>query len=236
MTLTSPRRSLSLSSIRAATLVVPLALVACAAEPAEDDAIGTVEGAQTTCTCGGDATDRLAETLMDLRDQFKSKTAEEQAKVCDIGVANPAHAISDSWDIENLAFAECRESTEVATCGQDACAGSVSVDGGCYFAGAVNYLLWGAGYRLCSEYVDSGRYTLDGSKRLMVAYRKAVWGGKGIADRTSWIEAGWNAMATAKTQAAATLPSFTAPSADALFGGTATGAVPTCGQAMNPWK
>ncbi|HSO38283.1 MAG TPA: hypothetical protein VLT33_37400 [Labilithrix sp.] len=200
------------------TQLFVLALVSCTVAACTvatpDEPSGTEVGALAaapSCQCGAEVTDQVQGVVTNVGSAFASKTRDEKWNVCNGIFANLEYATGPSWDISAFAFSECTASTREGSCGTGDCAGSVTVGGGCYFAGHVNYALWGAGMHACNaEFPVDPRFTAPAMDTFIAGYRCKYWNCAGIADRVAWSHAGWNLAAGGP---------FSAPSTDGVFGG-----------------
>jgi hypothetical protein len=114
------------------------------------------EAMTASCTCGTAVDSQLQAVFTDMARFFDERAAardpaqrKEVTDICD------ALLTGNGWDIFDLAFAEERIESplrdEENHCGtQGVCKGSLTVANRCFFAGAVNYSLYGAAMRHCS--------------------------------------------------------------------------------------
>jgi hypothetical protein len=197
----------------AAALLAPLgagALAACALDSAtatgEEQALTALD-----CQCGADVTEQLFVLVDQLKASFAALSSDDRKSLCWSFYTDTHASMSSSWDIMAFYRAECRGSTQEGACGADACIGSVTVHNGCYFAGHVNYVLWGAGMSLCNaEMPADPRFGRAGADAAIVAYRCARHECQGIDGRLNWTEIGWLLAATGQ---------LWVPYGDPIFGG-----------------
>ena len=98
--------------------------------------------------CGPSITGHLHELLKEMKANFRDLPPEDQCAVC-FGFRG-----MDGWDIGELHLAG-REGGfapfNQPGCGTGRCGGTVAVNGACYRAAEVNYLLWGAAHAMCRD-------------------------------------------------------------------------------------
>jgi len=112
---------------------------------------GSVSGgvSQPKGCCGMDVTRRLRRAIDGIETAFYDLVWHDKAKVgkiCDSMIS------PNGWDIGILSGGGLKLGADVFSsqgCGTGTCQGSVQVDGVCYRAGEVNYILWGVVNRLC---------------------------------------------------------------------------------------
>lgn len=136
----------------------PLALMTlvsfgCGGSDSEEQSETTIFSAMgTRPTCGLDITEELKRVLEGTKRRVARADAAEITSVCQAMV----DIYAPTWDILPLAFSEHRigENSPLVggECGSEVPFNStVTVDGKCYFAGAVNYILFGAMMHHCQD-------------------------------------------------------------------------------------
>jgi hypothetical protein len=217
-----------------ATACLALYVSACASLPDDDglggldeDTIATGEQplATLSCKCGGDVTAQVERATAQLVSDFSALSTDDQWKVCEGIYASMSHAALASWDIRAFYRTECTHATTEGSCGTADCIGSVTVAGGCYGAMHVNYILWGAGNRMCNgAFPLDPRFSRAGMHAAVAGYRCKKHGCQGVGDRQAWSDVGWKVAGGAE---------LVPPRSNALFGGREK--IPsggTCGAAL----
>ena len=104
------------------------------------------------CVCGPDVSVSLNLTLDHVRREFAALSQKDKSSVC-----GSMYGI-DSWDIRELKLPitlpnRCghADSDNLSKCRNH----TVTVNGECHYAGAVNYILWGFGNSLCNTHIDT---------------------------------------------------------------------------------
>jgi hypothetical protein len=160
--------------------------------------------------CGARADELLQQVALQVRAAYEGLSDDEQGALCRSVPTN------SGWDINDLAFAEHTLATEVqrapeGTCGVWAAAGTVTVGGNCYFAGEVNYFLYGLISRLCwdtgdgiwlaRELIRGWRTSVDFCEggldplrcRAPASPDDAERHERDVAGREAWFDVGWQA-------------------------------------------
>jgi hypothetical protein len=125
-------------------------------------------------TCGPDITTALIETVGKTRSAFASWTPDQRKTACN-WIASPAAAVN--WDIIGLHVMNDWIAGSRPECdsegGSPSCSPTVEVKGQCFYAGSVNYVIWGVMFRLCADTIPGGIWNEDVMKDF-------IWGHKGI--------------------------------------------------------
>jgi hypothetical protein len=168
--------------------------------------------------CGPEIMMPLLATLRDVRTTFATKWNARQQYVACTGVAtmNPvmlprtingwdilmlyydassdAQVYSSSKWLDMLAPPCCRPRNPNSPEDKDLCGRTVTVDGKCYAAGAVNYALWGTICNLC--YNSFGLLSGEEMENKIKRYKYLTWSVDAAAEAILWSWAGWNTYAT----------------------------------------
>jgi hypothetical protein len=182
-------------------------------DPAEEDVI---EPNLPKFVCGPDVTRQVAEAVTLARSTFNGWGHSQRVDGCDAlislqglgrrkkgggGRGNFVAGCSwDIWELHNNDWINKRFQPICATTGaKPGCGESVQIDDDCHHAGAVNYVIFGTMFRLCSENVSHDFY-FDFSKsnmKALVDIRKGS-GGSGLATPVpnfkgslAWAKAGY---------------------------------------------
>ncbi|MCX5791530.1 MAG: hypothetical protein NTY45_04820 [Elusimicrobia bacterium] len=102
--------------------------------------------------CGPDVSVPLGNVLQKIENAYNSWTPEQKEDRCLAMDVNTKHPAIDAWDIEDLRSDlgySSSISKELKKNG--ACQHTVAVDGKCFRAEEVNYVMWGAMTRLCGK-------------------------------------------------------------------------------------
>jgi RHS repeat-associated protein len=157
--------------------------------------------------CGLDVTDNIKGGLKTLEKKFKALDVKKQREICS-GVRSVT-----GWDISTLIGENPKNFLTRGRCGKAGCEETVTYDGKCHWAFAVNYVLWGRINRLCHDNVtvtkERHEVTLKEDKWVTVevpaglskdatidmakTYRqiKTLKDWKGIEAPVSWTKVGW---------------------------------------------
>ena len=158
--------------------------------------------------CGPDVTSATLRTLTEVRQTFLHRWDKTQRHTACNELYNWGHfGAAQAWDIQELArvgfWREGRPLPEIdgIVCGTGNCIRTVSFLGNCYYASAVNYVLWGTANRLCNgEYGDPTlepmfqKYSLENALFWAASRKWWMWeGGDGLeeAQALAFITYGW---------------------------------------------
>jgi len=112
------------------------------------------EDPKSCCECGPDVTAPLKQTLENIRGTFKtgiSDASRTSACLTIVGAGTGGiTAAQGAWDIRQLF--EYSQGTNGCT----DCRNTVAFEGKCYYAGQVNFAMWGLMFKLCSEWMNKG--------------------------------------------------------------------------------
>jgi RHS repeat-associated protein len=148
--------------------------------------------------CGLDITDKLAKGLAKVKAEFLAKTSDEQEEIC-ISTRRML-----GWDINILIGESPKNLLTKGDCGVEPCAYTVTVNGECHYAAAVNYKLYGTLSRLCRDNLPrSWKIPFPGttfsewvSVNVVRTYRGVKSGlglwGEGVGPAVAWTRAGYN--------------------------------------------
>jgi RHS repeat-associated protein len=102
------------------------------------------------CGCGPDITEALDSTLQDVDRAFDKWDEQTQINSC-MSLYIPPRAIFNEWDMEPL-FTEGYPMS-----GEAECARTYTVKGSCFWAGSINYALWGRVNKICHNKLSARR-------------------------------------------------------------------------------
>ncbi len=149
------------------------------------------------CVCGVDVSEKLGALKEEVVLYFNNLTLEEKTKLC------PSMQTATGWDIRSMFKTEGISNFEAEECGNrnTLCSSTVTVNGKCYFAGEVNYFLYGLGSHLCFNALPGNVSKMRFSKMAMVSsiyiWRKmqTEYGyANGAEERVAWAEVGWDSL------------------------------------------
>jgi hypothetical protein len=158
--------------------------------------------------CGPDVTRATLLTLAEVRRTFLHQWDKAQRHTACNELYNWGHGgAGQAWDIAELAFVGFwREGQPLPkidgiVCGTGNCIRTVTFMGNCYYASAVNYVLWGTANRLCNgEFGDRTlepvfqKYSLENALIWAALRKSAIWnGGDGLeeAQALAFTAYGW---------------------------------------------
>jgi len=149
--------------------------------------------------CGnGDVSGALSAVLQKFKDKFealeKNKETQRINEIC-CNIHKPFEFIS--WDIMDLTMIGYRSATSfsgfhniVHVGNGENCEWTVQVGGRCFYGGAVNYTLWGYGFKLCSKYNKNA--TLERAKWKSSFWKNLKYRGALASEAKGFVEYGWN--------------------------------------------
>jgi len=129
-------------------------------------------------TCGPDVTTLVDNTLDDVTQKWKAAPTWTKWRMSHIGVFDPFE-IDSGWDIDQLYNLGSQQHAfdfgKNARQGTGSGAWTVQYDNHVYYAGAVNYILWGHMFRLFHrEYLFEGQYSFNTAETLVGAYKAVI--------------------------------------------------------------
>ena len=145
------------------------------------------EGHDASKPCGSECTEALSDVLKRIAEFYNSKDKEKQEKLCctvfDYWEGGPNINSSRAWDINQL-FA-------LSSTGFRESWRSVRVNGKCYDAGSVNYVMYGLMGKLCKKTYDTvlGRVT---------TWKQLAYHHPPDRETVAWLKAGYDGWDTTK--------------------------------------
>jgi hypothetical protein len=178
----------------------------------------TPEESTPKYVCGPDVTKQVSQALYDTMDAFSDWDDDDQKTACDAIIAVPLSRDMDNaaWDIVELhsqgwikSFQRFDCSSEIGDpYGLSTCVASVQVGDQCYYAGSVNYIVFGLMCRMCHMFFaemgdpigwsnDSSDYTAGMMLNYIDLYKR-VWPwivgdvpSKNIQSAKDWAQSGY---------------------------------------------
>jgi hypothetical protein len=145
----------------------------------------TPEESTPTWVCGPDVTKQVSQALYDTMDAFSDWSGTEKDLACNDLVELPNAPVA--WDIVELhehGWIETWQRYDCASRDQlgfsKGCINTVQVGDQCYYAGSVNYVVFGLMCRLCNMYyIDSSEYDASnwtfGAMTALIDSYKSLW-------------------------------------------------------------
>jgi RHS repeat-associated protein len=100
-----------------------------------------------SCNCGPDITEALRNTLKAVGRAFRAATPDERDRACSKIVGGGGWEITDLKAQNYTKACGERDKTNASSCRK-----TVTVQGGCYYLGSVNYILYGRAFKLCDKW------------------------------------------------------------------------------------
>ncbi len=154
--------------------------------------------AENTPKCGLDITKHMERGLKQVEATYLAKPQADQHKICN------ALGELTGWDINILIGESPKNILAAGNCGIKPCEYTVTINGECHWAAAVNYMLYGKVARLCRDnlsfwstgVVASVAYSEFTVVNVVRAYRGVKSGlgifGMGIGPPVAWTKVGYN--------------------------------------------
>jgi RHS repeat-associated protein len=141
--------------------------------------------------CGPDVTSQVEEAVGKTMRMFYGLSDDDKNKVCGrtdkynekLGIMQRYSNWNYSWDIPDLHFQSwINDEPYAGRCATGNCKNTVEVDGKCFYAGSVNYVIFGVMWNLCDNYEIFG-------KGFIYAYKRNA---SNYTPSKKWFSAGYN--------------------------------------------